>query len=164
QPLLINFRETVNSFSTDRRIFRSRNALCGGAADWAMHVPIALAQLFYRTHRWKYQSMFRTIAGAFAVNSLRAGNNNFLNRQGFLADYFKHLGSAERIHMHKFCDLGHVTPVGCLVKNHVDLVERGGNRIAITQITLNEFRFLVDPGRLSPPVSLWFQIIERPNL
>src|SRR5881409_1918008 len=129
-----------------------------------MRLPIAFAQLFHRPYRRKNQSMFRTIAGPFAVNSLRARNDNLLNRQGFLADHFEHLGSAERIHVHKFCDLWHVTAVGSLVEDDVDLVERGGNRVTITQITVNEFRLLVDPSRLSAAMSLWFQIIERPDL
>ena len=108
--------------------------------------------------------MFRTLAGPLAVNSLGARNNDLPNRQGFLADHFKHLRSTKRIHMHKFCDLRHVTPVGSLVKNDIDLVERGGDRVAITQIAVNEFRLLVDPRWYSAAMSLWFQIVERPNL
>ena len=108
--------------------------------------------------------MFRTIARAFAVDSLRAGDHDFLNRQVFLADDLEHLGSAERIYMHKFRNLWHVTAVGSLVKNDVCLVERGDNRVAITQIAVSEFRLLVDPGRLSATVGLRFQVIERPNL
>ena len=50
------------------------------------------------------------------------------------------------------------------MKNDIYLVERGGNRIAITQIAVNEFRLLVDPRWFSAAMSLWFQIIERPNL
>jgi hypothetical protein len=38
--------------------------------------------------------MFRTSAGAFAVNGLRARDHNFLDRQVFLTDHFKHLGRA----------------------------------------------------------------------
>jgi hypothetical protein len=120
-----------------------------------MHLPITFAQLLYRPHRRKNQSMVWTITGAFAVNSLRACDDDFLNRQILLADYFKHLGSAERIHVHKFCHLWHVTAVGSLVKNDVDFVECGGNRLAIAQIAVNEFRFGVDPRRLSAAMGFW---------
>jgi hypothetical protein len=50
------------------------------------------------------------------------------------------------------------------VKNDVYLVERGDDRVAITQITVNEFRLFVDPSWLSATVGLRFQVIERPNL
>ena len=108
--------------------------------------------------------MFRAIAGALAVHSLRARDNDFFNRQVFFADDFENLRSAERINMHKFRNLWHVTAVGGLVKNGVYFVESGNNRVAIAQIALYEFRFLVDPSRLSAAMRLWFQIIERPNL
>src|SRR4029077_20210045 len=102
-----------------------------------MHLPIAVAQLLDWAQHRKNQSMFRTVAGAFAVDSLRAGDDDFLNRQVFLAADFEHLGSAERIYMHKFRNLWHITAVGSLVKNDVYLVERGDDRVAITQITVN---------------------------
>ena len=108
--------------------------------------------------------MFRAIAGTLAVDSLRARDNDFFNRQISFADDFENLRSAEGINMHKFRNLWHVTAVGGLVKNGVYLVESSDNRVAIAQIALYEFRFLVDPIRLSATMGLWFQIIERSNL
>ena len=75
--------------------------------------------------------MLRAFAGAFAINSLRARSHDFFDRQLFLPDYFEHLCGAERVHVHKFCHLGHVTAVRSLVKDDVDLIQRSRNRIAI---------------------------------
>jgi hypothetical protein len=47
--------------------------------------------------------------------------------------------------MHVFRDLGHVTAVGSLVKNDVDLVKRSADRFAVAQIALNKFRSIVNP-------------------
>src|SRR5437763_1571230 len=89
---------------------------------WSAISRIGVPQLLHRTQHRKNQSMFRTIARAFAVDSLRAGDHDFLNRQVFLADDLEYLGRAERIYMHKFRNLWHVTAVGSLVKNDVCLV------------------------------------------
>ena len=80
EPLLIDFRQTVNGFTADRRVFRCGNAFCDRAANRAMHLPIAVAQLFDRSDAWKDQSVLRTFARAFAVNGLRAGNDDFFDR------------------------------------------------------------------------------------
>src|SRR5438067_2736348 len=109
------FRHRPAHFPESERLLWLRRRL-------GMHLPIAVAQLLHRTQHRKNQSMFRTIARAFAVDSLRAGDHDFLNRQVFLADDLEYLGRAERIYMHKFRNLWHVTAVGGLVKNDVCLV------------------------------------------
>src|SRR4030095_8358934 len=99
------------------------NALCNRAADRTMHLPIAFAQLLHRAHRWKNYFMLGTLARAFAIDGLRAGNkyftlsqptrafsidglragnNDFLNRQIFFPNYLEDLRRAERIDLHIF--------------------------------------------------------------
>ena len=65
--------------------------------------------------------------------------------------------------MHKFRDLRHVTAVRGLVKNNVDPVERGSDRIAIPHVALDEFRLGIYPCRLSAAVRLRLEIIQRAN-
>jgi len=66
--------------------------------------------------------------------------------------------------MHIFYDLGHVTAVRGLVKNNVDPIERGSNRIAIPHVALDEFGPGVYPCRLSAAVRLRLEIIQRAYL
>ena len=42
--------------------------------------------------------------------------------------------------MHKLHNLGHVTAVGGLVKNNVDPSKCSSDRVAITQVSMDEFR------------------------
>src|SRR5581483_2354148 len=102
-----------------------------------------------------------TFARPFAVNGLRTGSDDFPDRQIVLPDYFEHLRGAERIYVHKFCDLGHVTAVRRLVKNDVDVFKRGRDDSAIAQIAVDEFGTLVDPGRLAAAMRLRLQIIQN---
>src|SRR3954454_4351840 len=76
QPLLVNFRQAINGFSTDRRVLRRRYALCDRSANRTVHLPIAATQLLDRADAWKDQPVLRTFAGTFAVNGLRAGNDD----------------------------------------------------------------------------------------
>src|SRR5437016_14505607 len=108
--------------------------------------------------------MLRALPSAFAVNGLRAGDDNFSNRQIFFANNFEHLRGAERIDMHVFGDLGHVAPVSSLMKDNVDLVERSRNRVAIAQIGINKFRLFVYPRRSSAAMRLRLKIIESAHL
>ena len=66
--------------------------------------------------------------------------------------------------MHIFRDFRHVTAVCGLVKNNVDPIERGSNRIAIPHVALDEFRLGIYPCRLSAPVRLRLEIIQCANL
>ena len=70
----------------------------------------------------------------------------------------------ERIHMHEFRDLRHVTAVRGLVKNNVDPIERSSNRIAVPHVALNEFGLGIYPRRFSAAVGLRLEIIQRANL
>ena len=108
--------------------------------------------------------MLQAFARAFAVNSLRARNDDLFDREIFLANDFNHLCRAQRIHVHIFRDLRHVTAVGGLVKNNVDVVERSGNRIAVPHVALDEFGLGIYPCRLSAAVGLRLEIIQRANL
>ena len=164
EPLLINFRQPVNGFATDGRVLRRGNAFCDRSANRAVHLPIAATQLLDRANAWKDQSVLGTFARAFAVNGLRAGNDDLFNRKIFLPNHFKHLCRAERIHVHIFRDLRHVTAVRGLVKNNVDPIERSSNRIAIPHVALDEFRLGIYPCRLSAAVGLRLEIIQRANL
>ena len=47
--------------------------------------------------------------------------------------------------MHVFRDLGHVSTVSSLMKDDVDLVERGTDRFALAQIAFSKFRSIVNP-------------------
>src|SRR5581483_135003 len=76
----------------------------------------------------------------------------------------EHLCGAERIHVHVFRDLGHVTAVGRLVKDDVDLIQSGGDRCAIPDVALDKFRAFVDPRRLAAFVRVRLEIIEYANL
>ena len=60
-------------------------------------------------------------------------------------------------------DLRHVTAVGRLVKDDVDLVERGSDSFAIAQIAFHEFDPLVNPSWPAAAVSLRFEIVEHAN-
>ena len=66
--------------------------------------------------------------------------------------------------MHIFRDLRHVTAVRGLVKNNVDPIERGSNRIAIPHVALDEFGLGIYPCRLSAAVRLRLEIIQRAHL
>ena len=105
--------------------------------------------------------MFGTFAGAFAVNGLRACDDDFFYRQIVLADNFEHLRCPERIHVHKFGDFRHVTTIGSFVKDDVDLVQSGGDRVAISQIALDEFRAFINPVWLAALVRVRLEIIEH---
>src|SRR5204863_8916424 len=121
-------------------------------------------QLLDRTDAWKDQSVLRTFARAFAVNGLRAGNDDLFDREIFLSNHFKHLCRAQRIHVHKFRDLRHVPAVRGLVKNNLDPIERGSNRIAVSHVALDQFGLGVYPCRLSAAVRLRLEIIQRAHL
>ena len=94
EPLLVNFRQPVNGFAADRRVLGRGNAFRDRAANRAMHLPVAATQLLDRTDARKDQSMLWTLARAFAVNGLRAGNDDLFDREIFLANHFKHLRRA----------------------------------------------------------------------
>ena len=66
--------------------------------------------------------------------------------------------------MNIFRNLGHVPAVSGLVKDDVDLIQRGGDRFAIADVAFDEFHFRVDPSRLAAAMRLWFEIIEHPNV
>src|SRR6266567_4669392 len=66
--------------------------------------------------------------------------------------------------MHKFRDLRHVPAVRGLVKNNVDPIERGSNRIPISHVALDEFSLGIYPCRLSAAVRLRLEIIQRAHL
>ena len=128
-----------------------------------MNLPVAAPQLLDRADRRKNQTVLRTNAGAFAVNRLRARDDYFLDRQFLFADHLEHLRCAQRINVNVFRDLRHVAAVGRLVKDDVDLVERGRDGFAIAQVALNEFRLLVNPRRFAATVRLRLQIVEHAN-
>src|SRR5207247_2698685 len=71
EPLLIDFGKAVNGFATDGCVLGSRSAFGDCPANWAMDLPIAATQLLDRTHARKDQTVFRTLAGALAVNCWR---------------------------------------------------------------------------------------------
>ena len=50
------------------------------------------------------------------------------------------------------------------MKDDVDLIERGGDRLTIAQVAFNEFNAVRYPRRLSAPVRLRLQIIENSDL
>src|SRR5947209_16497197 len=58
-------------------------------------------------------------------------------------------------------NLGHVTAVGRLVKDDVDLVERGDARVAIAHVTVDKLGAIVDPCGLSSLVRLRLEIVEN---
>ena len=91
---LIDFGETVNCFAANRSVLGCRRTLGHRAANGTMHLPIALLQLFHRAHGWKNETVFRTNPGAFAVNRLRTGEDDFFDWQIFLANDLEHLGGA----------------------------------------------------------------------
>ncbi len=84
-----------------------------------------------------------------------------MNRQVLFADHLEHLRGAERIDVNVFRDLGHVATVSRLVKYHVNLVERGGDGVAIAHIAFDKFDVLVDPGRFAAPMRLRLEIVEH---
>src|SRR6266496_366731 len=62
--------------------------------------------------------------------------------------------------MDEFRDLRHVSAIGGLVKDDIDVIERGRYCAAIAQVTFNEFHLLVNPPRLSATVGLRFKVVE----
>ena len=63
-----------------------------------------------------------------------------------------------------FDDLRHVSAVSCLVKDDVDLVERGRDGVAIAHVALDEFCLFIDPRRFTATMRVRLKIIERANL
>ena len=63
--------------------------------------------------------------------------------------------------MHKFDDLWHVTAIGSLVKDDVDLVQCSRNGFAIAQIAFDESRVRVNPRWLAAFVRIRLKIIEH---
>src|SRR6266478_8758039 len=68
ESLLIDLRQAVNGFAAHRRVLWRGNTFYDGVAHGAMHLPVAVTQLFDWAHAWKNQAVFRAFAGAFAVN------------------------------------------------------------------------------------------------
>src|SRR5438034_11266343 len=54
--------------------------------------------------------------------------------------------------MDEFRDLRHVSAIGGLVKDDVNVIERGRYCAAIAQVTFNEFHLLINPRRPSATV------------
>src|SRR5262249_56895160 len=136
---------------------------CDSAAKRAVHLPIAATQLLDRAHAWKDHSVLRTLASALAINGLRTCNDDLFDREIFLANDFEHLCGAQRIHVHIFRDLRHVTAIRGLVKNAVDPVKRGSNRLSLPHVALDEFGLGIYPIRLSAALLLRLEIIPGPN-
>ena len=101
--------------------------------------------------------------GAFAVNRLRTRDDDFLDRQILFANDFEHLRGAERIDVHVFRDLGHVTAVSRLVKDDVDLVERRRDRLAIAHVAFDKLRGGIDPRRFAAAMRVRLEIIQDAN-
>src|SRR6266513_1083368 len=63
--------------------------------------------------------------------------------------------------MDVFRDLGHESAVSSLVKDDVNVVERGANRFAVAQVAFNEFHLIRYPHRFSAAMRLWLKIIQH---
>ena len=162
QFFLVDFRQPVNGFAADWRAFRSRRRGRHRGADRAVNFPIAAFQLRDRPDLGKNETVFRTCGRAFAVNGLRGRDDDFFYRQILFADDLQHLGGAEAVNANVFCDLRHVATVGSLVKHDVDVVQRGGDRLAIGNVAFNELDVLIDyPRRLAVAMRLRFEIIQN---
>src|SRR5438552_19120739 len=59
-----------------------------------------------------------------------------------------------------FRDLGHKSAVSSLVKDDVDVVERGADCFAIAQVAFNEFHLIRYPRRFSAAMRLRLKIIQ----
>ena len=66
--------------------------------------------------------------------------------------------------MDEFRDLRHVSAIGGLVKDDVNVIERGRYCAAIAQVTFNEFHLLINPRRPSATVGLRFKVVEAAHL
>ena len=63
--------------------------------------------------------------------------------------------------MNKLHDLGHVSAIGSLVKDDVDVIERGDYCFSITQVALDELRVFVYPCGFAAPVRILLKIVEH---
>jgi len=99
---------------------------------------VSRAKLFGRPDFWKDEAVLRAGCRAFAVDGLRRCDDDLLDRQFFVADDFEHLDGAEAVDVNVLCDFGHVTTVRGLMKDNVDVLQRGCYARAVLDISLNE--------------------------
>src|ERR1041385_5946363 len=163
EPFLIHLCQARNRLTAHRSVFGRWYALGDRAADWAMDLPVTAAQLVDRSDGWKNHSVLRTFRRAFAVNRLRAGDDNLFDRQIFFPNYFQHLSGAERVHVHELRHLRHVTAIRRLMEENVNLVERGPDGVAVAQIAAPEFGVFVQPGRLTMAMRLRLELVQSPD-
>ena len=128
-----------------------------------MHGPVGDAELLDGAHGGKDEPVRGAGRRALAVDGLRAGDDDLLDGQVVLADDLQHLRGAEAVDLHVLGDLGHVAAVRALVKDHVDAFHGGAHRRAVSQIALDKFRLLVDPGGFAEAVGLGFEVVEDAN-
>jgi len=129
-----------------------------------MHRPIAPAQLFDRPDIGENKSMLGTNSRTLAVNRLRTGHYYLADGQVLLANNFQKLGSSERVYVHVFRNLRHVTAVGGLVEDDVDIAQGVGHGRPIAHIALQKLDLIGNPGRLAATMRLWFEIVEHADL
>jgi hypothetical protein len=86
-----------------------------------MHTEVASPQLFGGAQQGNDVAMFRAVCRTFAVDCLRTGYQDLLDRQLVIADDLQHLGRAEAIDEDVLRHLGHVAAVCCFVKDNIDV-------------------------------------------
>src|SRR4029453_13789845 len=106
------------------------------------------------------ETVFGALARTLTVNRLRAGNDYFLDGQIFFPNEFEYLRRAERIHVHVFRHLRHVTAIRRLMKNYIDIPQDVLNGLTITQIAPYKLGILVDPRWFPSLVRIWFEVVE----
>ena len=98
--------------------------------------------------------------GAFAVDGLRAGDEDLADGQLLVADDLEHLRGAEAVDEDVLGHLGHVAAVGRLVEDDVDVFERGVHGVVVLHVALAELGCRIDPCGFAMFVGLGLEIIE----
>ena len=98
--------------------------------------------------------------GAFAVDGLRAGDENFFDRQVVVADELEHLRGAEAVDEDVLRHLRHIAAVGRLVEDDVDVLECGEHRCRVLHIALHEFGGGINPAWAAELVGIGLEVVE----
>ena len=125
-----------------------------------MNGEVAGAQLLGGAQQWDDVAVLGAVGGAFAVNGLGACHDNLFDGQVVIADHFEQLRGAEAVDEDILGHLGHVAPVGGLVEDDVDVLERRKHGVVVLDLALAELGRGIDPGGLAEFVGVGLEVVE----
>ncbi len=125
-----------------------------------MNGEVSGAELFGWTEEGDDVAVGGAEGGAFGVDGLRGGDDDFLDGELVVADELEHLGGAEGVDQDVLGHFGHVATVGCLVEDDVDVLERGEHGVGVLDFALAELSGGVDPGGFAEFVGVGLEVVE----